>query len=1136
MNNIIQVRRGLKQTLPNGNLGEPLYQTDTKELFIGNGPTIPPTKINGVNTFIQSVEPLAQKAGDIWLNTQDNDNYALFIKGDNTWLTYSQGGSIGDTSQLLTSHKNTIVDSINELYSTLFGNVYNFILSNIDSGNKIKQSWTNPKNQEFNKRILFMSETINLSSYTYEELNELLSGGNISVLTEGVGSGFGNDDFYIIDSIVGNHYYFKIFTEFNVQNVIFRDEGLSLDIISKDETPPANIGYLNQTQLNESILLTWENPSDSDFQGIKIIRKIGNYPTNENDVLNNKVVTLTGGETSYLDENLMNNVTYYYWFFPYDTTNNYNTEEYNRISTYPTQFSIPDCKNLKAESVNQGKNVNLTWTNPANDGEKIFWQREIFFSEDSSLLYKSRTECNNDNSVIKLELLQGTGQGNSDIYVHDTSSYIHGTKLYYKIFQQFQINSKFYYSNGVNQYTILIDNMPPENQTILNVETFENYVKFNINDSSDNDWVGCYIVRRYGTTPPINIEDGEISYVNTVKNLYQTNKFSDTTNLQINVPYTYKLFPFDLQGNINYTSSFTTVTLSPDEKQVSNFVQTTPVRNTVKLTWENPTISNFENWSETIIVRNTTNIPQNVDDGQKIFNTTDRNITSYNDIGMIIGPTYYYRAFTKDSSDVIYDESIRSQQQIPYKVIPQNLKESEMIVGSNYIQFRWDETLETGWQKTKIIRNYNNYPQSHSDGFPIFTNIEQIEKYKNLYYIDQTLVDGDNTQAWHGIFPGDSFDSFNINTVFEKTGYENRLNTNLNSILSIENGTKININQTTPQQSYETGTFAYIQIFESQNVNIQNMTFQECYNDERINLLTKLSQQQSKTYDIVKENTTVGNTYYFKMFSMYLKNGIYYVSDGIYFLHKAIDTTQPGNVSNIVLSQGDKEIYIQWNDPVDLDWNGTKLFRSSIKTPESITDSDQIQIYESKIRNEYSQQSKHYFIDSEVENGITYYYRLFPYDSSGNINQTSPLINSKSIQAYINGIEEVDGEITKFNLTQTSERPVNLDIKLTESNEFLQNSQVDILKLDTTNQQNDSIKTLQQFSPSESDIFEYNSEYLELTDEGLMQFKTKFDIPLTYYSDMYDSEGNPIPVFKLDIETLKTQHKKVIKINNIIEP
>lgn len=42
----IQFKRGLKANLPNGAVGEPLYTTDTNELYVGTGTTSAPVPVN----------------------------------------------------------------------------------------------------------------------------------------------------------------------------------------------------------------------------------------------------------------------------------------------------------------------------------------------------------------------------------------------------------------------------------------------------------------------------------------------------------------------------------------------------------------------------------------------------------------------------------------------------------------------------------------------------------------------------------------------------------------------------------------------------------------------------------------------------------------------------------------------------------------------------------------------------------------------------------------------------------------------------------------------------------------------------------------------------------------------------------
>lgn len=1128
----IRFKRGLKQTLPNGKIGEPLFAMDTKELYIGMGEDKPPVKISGVNTYIQQEEPTDQKPYDIWFENSDPENVNLFIKDlNNEWITYSASSQIGPLDSLLTDNKDTIVDQINELYSKLFGNVYNFIVEPIENGTQVRQSWMNPNNQEFSGRILYMSKTVDLKDYSYYDLNNLIGTGDVNILTDGKGSGYGNKDSITLPSTIGETFYFKIFTEFNIQGSIVRDEGIYAQVTQQDITPPGNVRFLTQVPLNREILLTWENPEDTDLQGIRIVRKTNNYSTHPDETGPNvQTFELDANTTEFWDTNLVNNVFYYYWLFPYDTNGNFNTEEYNKISTYPTTFAIPDGTNFKAESIDQGKNVRVSWTNAPESTGIAYGYRQLYYST-KPLIEMTRIDCDNDPEVYLLDSLYGTGPGEEDVYLHDTSMYEHNTKLYYKLYMAFNVSGRVYYSNGIDVSVRLIDNMPPGDQTISNVTVFEAYISFNITDPEDDDWAGTYIVRKQGNNQPANINDGEIQRVNNIKNRYASSEvFYDDVNIEANMPYTYKLFPFDRQNNINYTSDSITVVPELDPKQVKDFRQTTPSRNSVKLTWSNPTIQDFEDWQETIIVRNNTHVPTNINDGAQIFSTTDRAVGEYMDIGMPVDVKYYYRQFTKDIHGNIIMESIRSAEQTPYQVIPQDLVMQEMIVGSDYVGFRWKEQVEPGWQKTIVVRNYNNKPESFNDGVRIGTNLEQIGQYENKYLIDKQLEYGGVTEQYHGIFPGDDFNSFNTNTVFEKTGYENRSNPLNISVTSENNGEHIKLAYTTPQENENTGTLVYTVAFIS-NLNIlSGMSYQECFNSPDVELIEKKTSRANTEESIFYTNQEIGRLYYMKIFSMYLKNGIYYVSDGISISHTQRDSTPPSNMVLILVTQGDKEIHLQWVDPKDNNQIGTKIFRSTVRMPESIDDPEAKEIYDSRVLDEYAPANNKYFVDSEVENGITYYYRFFPYDSSGNYNQTSPEVNGRSIQQYINGIEEIPNQVTRLNVTASPTNKASIDIHLTESEQFLENSHIDVLKLDTTGQADNVVKTIAQFDLSLDEEYEYDEENVKF-DGGKLSLRTNKSKPLTYFGDVFDSQGNPYPVFELKFE--EGEFKKLISIDSI---
>ena len=86
-----------------------------------------------------------------------------------------------------------------------------------------------------------------------------------------------------------------------------------------DTSPPANVVNFTAIPRNGQISLSWMNPSDSDFSGVKILRKVNGYPTSPTDGM----VIYDGAETSYTDTGLTNGTTYFYIVFSYDEVPNY---------------------------------------------------------------------------------------------------------------------------------------------------------------------------------------------------------------------------------------------------------------------------------------------------------------------------------------------------------------------------------------------------------------------------------------------------------------------------------------------------------------------------------------------------------------------------------------------------------------------------------------------------------------------------------------------------------------------------------------------------------------------------------------------------------------------------------------------
>ncbi len=88
-----------------------------------------------------------------------------------------------------------------------------------------------------------------------------------------------------------------------------------------DITPPANPSGFTAVPSLTSIALTWTNPSDPDFQAVRVMRRTTGYPASPSD----GILVYDGGAQSANDSGLATGTLYYYTIFARDAVPNYSS-------------------------------------------------------------------------------------------------------------------------------------------------------------------------------------------------------------------------------------------------------------------------------------------------------------------------------------------------------------------------------------------------------------------------------------------------------------------------------------------------------------------------------------------------------------------------------------------------------------------------------------------------------------------------------------------------------------------------------------------------------------------------------------------------------------------------------------------
>ncbi|MDD5092616.1 MAG: Ig-like domain-containing protein, partial [Candidatus Wallbacteria bacterium] len=136
--------------------------------------------------------------------------------------------------------------------------------------------------------------------------------------------------------------------------------GISYSFVTAfDRTPPADVTGLSAVPSDRQVTLSWTSPQDSDFAGVRVMRKAGSAPTSISD----GTEIFSGSAVWIIDGNLQNGTTYYYRVFAFDQSGNFASGA--DISATAVD-NVPPSAPLDFRAAGGPGRISLTWGNPSD--------------------------------------------------------------------------------------------------------------------------------------------------------------------------------------------------------------------------------------------------------------------------------------------------------------------------------------------------------------------------------------------------------------------------------------------------------------------------------------------------------------------------------------------------------------------------------------------------------------------------------------------------------------------------------------------------------------------------------------------------------------------------------------------------
>ena len=260
--------------------------------------------------------------------------------------------TIDSENNLITLTNITNFDAYLAVYGETPNNIADLSASD-QTTSSIKLSWTVPENQENAIASYdFRYSTSNITDDNWDSITQIenepaptIAGTTQTITVDNLSSGL---TYYFAAKTTDSESQTSELSNIASETTTSPSSGSSSGGYVSDTTPPAQPKNFEAVLENDQINLTWENPTDSDFVRVKILRRCCSASTSHND--STAEVIYEGTEEEYADTNLENNTTYHYSIFAYDKKPNYSeiltiqarSESVEEIYPEGTLIKIPE--------------------------------------------------------------------------------------------------------------------------------------------------------------------------------------------------------------------------------------------------------------------------------------------------------------------------------------------------------------------------------------------------------------------------------------------------------------------------------------------------------------------------------------------------------------------------------------------------------------------------------------------------------------------------------------------------------------------------------------------------------------------------------------------------------------------------